>query len=49
MGIFGLGDNDAKKIAVKDGDAKTTSKQADKSATKQKMEAKKEAGGCEFC
>ncbi|MBP6880545.1 hypothetical protein KBC31_02865 [Candidatus Saccharibacteria bacterium] len=49
MGIFGLGDDNAKKIAVKDGDAKSTSKQADTKATKAKMEAKKEAGGCEFC
>jgi hypothetical protein len=53
MAIFGLGDELKKVVTPKKVDNKKThhnNKKADeKAALKEKMKAKKEAGGCEFC
>ncbi len=53
MAIFGLGDELKKVVTLKKVDNKKThhnNKKADeKAALKEKMKAKKEAGGCEFC
>lgn len=56
MGIFGLGEDEAKKTAVKaepkkeDKQAKPAASQNDEAkAILAKMEAKKDAGDCPFC